>query len=138
MDHVQKPGANSLLRPKKLIMFGIIVYAGVVVFASVMTSEIEFYVLAGVIGLVQGGVQALSRSFYAKMIPAKYAGEYFGFYNLIGKFASVGGPALVAVGATLSGSSRYGILGLLVLFVAGGLILIFVREELPSSTRLAD
>lgn len=128
----------SRMSPKKLILIGIVVYAGVVVFATQMENEMQFYFVAAVIGFVQGGVQALSRSFYAKMIPAKYAGEYFGFYNLIGKFASVGGPALVAIGATLTGSSRYGILGLLVLFIAGGMILFFVREELPRSTRLSN
>lgn len=128
----------SRMSPKKLILIGIVVYAGVVIFATQMQNEIQFYSVAAVIGLVQGGVQALSRSFYAKMIPAKYAGEYFGFYNLIGKFASVGGPALVAIGATLTGSARYGILGLLVLFVAGGFILIFVREELPGGARLPN
>ena len=128
----------SRISPKKLILVGIFVYAGVVIFATQMNNELEFYAVAAVIGLVQGGVQALSRSFYAKMIPPKFAGEYFGFYNLIGKFASVGGPLLVALGASLTGSARYGILGLLVLFVAGGLILVFVREELPRSAGLSN
>src|SRR5690606_17457785 len=111
---------------------------GVVIFATQMQNEIEFYAWASVIGLVQGGVQALSRSIYARMIPVAHAGDYSGVYNLIGKFASFGSPALIALGATLSGSSRYGILGLLVLFVAGGAVLLFVREELPSTTRLSD
>ncbi len=81
------------------------------------------------IGLVQGGVQALSRSFYARIIPAGQAGEFFGFYNMLGKFATVLGPALVGVAGALSGNPRLGICAILVLFIGGALLLSLVRND---------
>ena len=88
----------------------------------------EFYALAAVIGLVQGGVQSLSRSFYARIIPAGQAGEFFGFYNMVGKFATVLGPVLVGVAGALSGSPRLGISAVLLLFIPGGLLLSLVEN----------
>jgi UMF1 family MFS transporter len=87
----------------------------------------EFYALAVLVGLVQGGVQSLSRSVFARLIPTARAGEYFGFYNMLGKFAAVLGPVLVGVMATLSGSPRVGISSILLLFVAGAVLLARVR-----------
>ena len=79
------------------------------------------------IGLVQGAVQALSRSYYSVLIPADRAGEFFGFYNMMGKFAAVLGPVLVGVSAVLTGSSRVSILSILILFVGGMVCLARVR-----------
>ena len=79
-------------------------------------------------GLVQGGVQSLSRSFFARLIPAGRTAEYFGFYNMLGKFAAIFGPVLTGVVALLFASQRLGILSLLVLFVSGALLLMRVRE----------
>lgn len=109
------------------ILAGIAVYAGVCLFATRMDSPREFFAMAVVIGLVQGGVQSLSRSYFARLIPPEKGGEYFGFYNLLGKFAAVLGPTLMGVTAMLI-DARTSILALLVLFAAGGWLLSRVRE----------
>ena len=80
-----------------------------------------------VVGLVQGGVQALSRSLYARLIPADKAGEFFGFYNMLGKFAAILGPAVMGLTALLTGSSRISILAIILLFVAGAAFLVRVQ-----------
>lgn len=113
---------------RKPILSCIVVYGLTVVLASQMKTPLHFYMLAGVIGLVQGGVQSLSRSLFAKMISVEKSGEYFGFMNLIGKFASVLGPAIVALTVIVVRKSEYGLMGLLILFVAGGYLLMKVKE----------
>lgn len=111
------------LGPKTGLYIGVAIYALVTLWAYFLSSVIEFYIMAGLIGLVQGGVQALSRSLYARLIPADKAGEFFGFYGMLGKFAAIIGPFLVGWTALLTGSSRLGILSLLILFVAGMVLL---------------
>ena len=93
-----------------------------------MDSPEEFYFLAVMIGLVQGGVQALSRSFYARMIPADRAAEYFGVYNMLGKAAAILGPLLMGAIAVLTNNHRYSILSIVILFIVGGLLLKFVDD----------
>jgi len=110
---------------KKSILLGIACYVVVVFWALSMKTVGEFYMMATLIGLVQGCVQALSRSFYTRLIPAENAGEFFGFYNLVGKAASVLGPTLVGVVTYASGSNRWGISSLLLLLVGGGALLYF-------------
>ena len=83
--------------------------------------------LAVAVGLVQGGIQALSRAFFAKLIPVGKAAEFFGFYNMLGKFAAIIGPAMMGWVGVLADSSRVGILSLLILFLTGSALLIFVR-----------
>lgn len=109
------------------IYISLLVYIAATFFAVFVTTEREFYVLAAVIGLVQGGVQSLSRSLFARLIPAGKSGEYFGFYNMLGKFAAILGPVMAGVVAYLSGSQRAGILSILILFVAGLGLLTRVR-----------
>jgi UMF1 family MFS transporter len=118
--------------PKAGISLGIGVYAVLCIFAARMDSPREFLILAGVVGLVQGGVQSLSRSYFARLIPAERAGEYFGFYNMLGKFAAVLGPTLMAVTA-LATDSRASILSLLLLFGGGLWLLSRVRTDPPPS-----
>lgn len=113
---------------RKLVLFCILIYGVTVVAATQMATAWHFYLLATVIGLVQGGVQSLSRSLFGRMIPKESSGEYFGLFNLVGRFAAILGPLVVAAGATLTGSSRWGMVGLLVLFVAGGGLLAMVKE----------
>ena len=115
--------------PKPALYAGVAVYVAVTVWAYFMTTVIEFYVLAVVVGLVQGGVQAISRSLYARFVPAAQSGEFFGFFNMIGRFAAIIGPSLVAVTGLLTGSSRLGILSVIVLLVVGMVLLTFVREQ---------
>ena len=118
------------------ITIGLGTYVAATLWAYRMESIWEFYALAVVIGLVQGGVQALSRSIFARIMPADRPGEFFGFYNMLGKFAVVLGPLLVGSAALATGSSRAAILVLVALFVAGGVLLHFVDER--EGTRLAE
>lgn len=87
--------------------------------AAFMTSSFEFYILAVALGLVQGGVQSLSRSLFGQLIPEGKNGEYFGFLNMLGKAAAVLGPLLVGVVAATTGNSRIGLLSILLLFLVG-------------------
>lgn len=115
---------------KQGILIGLAAYALITIGASQMTSVNGFYALALCVGLVQGGVQALSRSLYASLIPAEQAAKFFGFYNMLGKFAAVLGPLLVGWFGVMTGSSRLGLLAVLILFVIGGFLL--WRVQLPS------
>jgi len=109
--------------PKPAILAAIAVY-GLVVLAATQMSRVEhFYALAAAIGLVQGGIQALSRSLFASLIPAGQTAELFGFYNMVGKFAAVLGPFLVGTTAALAGDPRFSLLPILLLFALGGLLL---------------
>jgi MFS transporter, UMF1 family len=110
---------------KKSILLGIGCYVIVVFWALSMQTIKEFYMMAILIGLVQGGVQALSRSLYTRLIPPEHAGEFFGFYNLVGKAASVLGPALVGTVTFITGSNRWGVSSLMILLISGGAILMF-------------
>jgi UMF1 family MFS transporter len=111
------------------IFIGISVYIGVAVWGFFMNEPREFYVLAIAVGLVQGGVQSLSRSFYGKLIPAENAAEFFGFYNMLGKFAAVLGPVLMGLTSMITGNARYSIFAIILLFLIGASMLSFVREK---------
>jgi UMF1 family MFS transporter len=117
------------LGTKAAILLGIAVYVGVTIWAMFMEKTAEFYALAVVVGLVQGGVQSLSRSFYARIIPANKAAEFFGFYNMLGKFAAVVGPFLVGWVGVLTGNPRIAIFSIIILFIGGGVILYMVDER---------
>jgi len=123
--------------PKFGIGVAILVYLLTIAWASQMRSEAEFYALAFVIGLVQGGIQSLSRSLFARLIPPDRAGEFFGFYNMLGKFAAVIGPVLMGWVGVLSGSPRIAILSVGVLFVLGALLLRLVDERGPPAPSAA-
>jgi len=123
--------------PKFGIGVAILVYLLTIAWASQMRSEAEFYALAFVVGLVQGGIQSLSRSLFARLIPPDRAGEFFGFYNMLGKFAAVIGPVLMGWVGVLSGSPRIAILSVGVLFVLGALLLRLVDERGPPAPSAA-
>ncbi|MBV6418584.1 MAG: hypothetical protein CMLOHMNK_03492 [Steroidobacteraceae bacterium] len=108
------------------ILVALAVYALVTLYAYRLDSEREFFVLAIVIGCVQGGVQSLSRSFYGRLVPAGKAGEFFGFYNMMGKAAAILGPMLAGSVALVSGDSRLAMLSIALLFVIGGGLLLRV------------
>ena len=108
---------------KRGILIAIGVYALATIAAFGMQSVAHFYLLAATVGLVQGGIQSLSRSYFAMLVPEGKQGEFFGFYNMMGKFAAVLGPALVGVTALATGSTRAGMLSILVLFGAGAVLL---------------
>jgi UMF1 family MFS transporter len=113
---------------RNALLLAIGVYLVTTIWAYWLDSVAEFYAMAVVIGLVQGGVQSLSRSFYGRLVPPDKSGEFFGFFNLIGKFGAVVGPLLTGGVALVTGSSRVAILSLVVLFVAGGALLRLVPD----------
>jgi len=115
--------------PKKGIYFALAVYIGACMWGVVMNTFEEFLVMAIIIGCVQGGVQGLSRSLYASLIPPEQPGEFFGFYNMTTKFAHVLGPAMVAVTAMLSDEPKWVLLVLMPLFFSGAFLLTLVRER---------
>ena len=115
--------------PRQGIWIAISVYLLVILWASQMDRIWEFYVLAVAIGLVQGGIQALSRSFYARLIPRDKAAEFFGFYNMLGKFAAVVGPLFMGWVGVVTGNPRLSILSILVLFLLGAAVLALVDEN---------
>lgn len=114
---------------KKAIFLAIGIYLFIIIWATMMKEVHEFYILAIMIALVQGGIQALSRSYYSKMIPEEHAAEFFGFYNFLGKFAAILGPLLVALVALFSQNSRISIASVAILFIAGAILLYFVDEK---------
>ena len=133
---------------RRAIYLAIGIYMFIVVWGTMMTAKEEFYVLAIVVGLVQGGIQALSRSYYSRLIPEEQSGEYYGFYNMLGKFAAIIGPAMMGiVGLIVRRSlmppaptpeqivhvgqlaSRWSIASILILFLTGAILFYFVDEE---------
>ena len=110
------------------IYIGIAVYTGVCIYGYFMKTETEFYVLAVTIGLVQGGIQSLSRSLYSRIIPKNKAAEFFGFFNMLGKFSTVIGPFLMGWIGVVTGNPRFSILSIIILFAAGFLLLLRVDE----------
>ena len=122
------------LGAKTGIWIALAVYAAVTVWATQMQTVSQFYWLAVFIALVQGGVQSLSRSYYARLIPAEKSAEFFGFYNMLGKFAAVIGPALMGAVTLATGSVRTGSLSILLLFGIGALLLAAV----PKTAQIDD
>ena len=134
------------VRPSIFLAIG--VYIAVTIWGTMMREKYEFYVLAVVIGLVQGGIQALSRSYYSRIIPKNQVAEYFGFYNMLGKFAAILGPALMGIVGLMmrnvlmpknpsaeelievgQDAARWSIASIIVLFVIGAVLFYFVDEE---------
>lgn len=111
------------LGPKTGLYLAVVVYIGVCTWGYFIQEPWEFYGMAVCIGLVQGGVQALSRSLYTRLLPPSKSGEFFGLYNMLGKFAAVLGPLLVAVVAKATGNPRLPILSIIFLFGAGLFVL---------------
>jgi MFS transporter, UMF1 family len=141
--------------PKIAIFIGLAVYVLISVFAAFMhnspgvvafaisiglsrgIAELlgawEFFALAALVGLVQGGVQLLSRSYYARLVPPERTGEFFGFYNMLGEFAAIIGPFLIGFVSYMTGSPRLSILSVILLFVLGAVLLSRVDTHQTSS-----
>lgn len=113
---------------KKMLYVGIIIYIFVCIYAYFLETTLDFWILAMLVATSQGGIQALSRSYFAKLVPKQNSNEFFGFYNIFGKFASIMGPLLVAVTAQVTGDSSTGVFSLVVLFIIGIIILSRVPE----------
>jgi MFS transporter, UMF1 family len=114
---------------KAMLYVGIVVYMIVCIYAFFLNSTLDFWILAMLVATSQGGIQALSRSYFAKLVPKKRSNEFFGFYNIFGKFASIMGPLLVGITTQLTGNSTSGVFSLIVLFIVGILILMRVPEQ---------
>jgi len=114
---------------KQALLVAICAYAVIACMGYFMTKPIHFYLLAICIGLFQGGIQALSRSYYTRLIPKEKSAQFFGFYNMLGKFAAIIGPLLMGVVTIVTGNNRFGILSLILLFIGGGFLLSRVNEE---------
>jgi len=125
----------SKIGAKTGIMVGITAYSFITLLGYFMTEAWHFYVLAILIGLFMGGIQALSRSLYTRIIPPDKSAEFFGFYNMLGKFAAIIGPALMGTIALLTGSARLSILSILMLFILGAFFL--NKVDIKEGKRLA-
>ena len=111
---------------RRMILFGIATYVVVCAVGFNLRQMSDFLMLAVLVGTAQGGIQALSRSFYGKLVPAEQASEYFGFFDVFGKFSAVIGPALFGVVAQLTGVTNYGALAVMFMFILGGAIFVFL------------
>jgi len=133
---------------RKSIFIAIGIYIFITIWGTMMTTQQDFYILAIIIGLVQGGIQALSRSYYSRLIPKNQAAEYYGFYNMVGKFATILGPVLMGIVGLIARrvlmppfptpeqmvhvgqlASRWGIASISLLFIIGAILFFFVDEE---------
>lgn len=114
---------------KQAILVAIAAYAMIAIVGFFMSKVIHFYILAVIIGLFQGGIQALSRSYYSRLIPQNQSSQFYGFFNMLGKFAAIIGPLLVGIVTLITGQQRYGIVSLIILFVLGFVLLKRVDDE---------
>lgn len=112
---------------KRAVFVGLLIYTGISILGYRMSTATHFYVLAALVGMVQGGTQALSRSLFANMIPRHKSGEFFGFFSVFNKFAGIFGPLLFASVIGTTGSSRQAILSVIAFFALGGFLLAFVN-----------
>ncbi|HVE78311.1 MAG TPA: MFS transporter [Gemmatimonadaceae bacterium] len=118
---------------KRAIFLGLAAYTGISIVGYYMRTATHFFILAALVGTVQGGTQALSRSLFASMIPPEKSGEFFGFFSVFEKFAGILGPLVFAVVISVSGSSRGAILSVIVFFAAGAALL--ARVDVAAGTR---
>ena len=116
----------------RMIKIFILMYMAICLFGYGLDTELEFWILAVSVGICQGGIQALSRSYYGKIIPKDESSEYFGFFDVFGKFADFFGPLIISFCAYFFHNSKYGVLSLILLF-AVGLILITLSEKQPTA-----
>jgi len=118
---------------RKMIFTGIIIYMIVCIYAMFLKTIVDFWVMAMLVATAQGGIQSLSRSYFAQMVPKEKVNEFFGFYNIFGRFASVSGPILVGLTTQLTGSSAFGVFSLVILFAIGFVVLLFVPNSSTAS-----
>ena len=129
----------AIFTAKKMLLAGIGVYCVVTLLAFLLPSVenitikiLLFWLIAFLVASAMGGMQALSRSYFGKLIPSQKSAEFFGFYNVFGKFAAITGPFLMGAVGQMMGDTRWGVLSLLALFVLGGYFLTLVEENQPS------
>jgi MFS transporter, UMF1 family len=127
---------SGRIGPKRAILLALLVYAGIAVYSYSLRTSTQFFVLAFLVGTVQGGAQGLSRSLFATLVPAHKAGEMFGFFGVFDRFGGALGSLLFGLMLQATGSSRPAILSLIVLFVVGGLLL--TRVDVERGRRIAE
>ena len=127
---------SSKIGIKNAIYIAIIGYTFITIFGVFVSKEWHFYVLAIMIACFQGGIQALSRSMYSRIIPKNQAAEFFGFYNMLGKFAAIIGPPMMGYIGLITGNPRLGILSIIILFISGGLLL--TKVDLQEGERVSE
>lgn len=115
--------------PRKLILTSIAGYTAITIYGAFMNSIVQFFIMAFFVGLFQGGIQALSRSYFAKIIPKEKSNEFFGVFDICGKGAAVLGPALMALTTALTGNIRLGVTSLILFFLIGGIILLLTPKN---------
>jgi len=114
---------------KQAILVSLFIWCFIVIYAYFMTSPNEYMVLGLLVGIVLGGSQSLSRSYYGAMIPVQASAEFFGFYSVFTKFSSIWGPLIFGIIQHTTGSARLSIISLITFFIAGIILLFFVNEE---------
>ena len=115
----------------KLVLYiTIISYVCIIIYSTTLSNALEFYLLAGWVGCVQGGIQGSSRGLFGKLIPEEKAGEFYGLYNVMGRAGAILGPAMVGGLLTLNGNVRIALLPIAILFILGGLLLTRVKNEI--------
>lgn len=114
---------------RKMIMTGILTYTFISIYGFFLKTELDFWVLAMLVASAQGGIQALSRSYFGKLIPKNKSAEYFSIFNIFGKVSSIFGPLLMGIVISITGETRYGILSLIVLFILGAYFFLKVKDE---------
>ena len=129
-------GLAARLDTKNSVLLALLVYSVIAIWGFVLDSTVEFWFLAWMVAVVQGGSQALSRSLYAAMSPAAKSGEFFGLYGIMEKFSAIIGPLLFAAAVAIFGNSRPAILSLIALFIIGGYLL--YRVDVDEGRRLAQ
>ena len=111
-----------------ILLVTIFLYLLIIAYSVRLSNASEFYILASLVGAVQGGIQAISRSYFAKIIPHDKSGEYFGFFNMFGRAGAFMGPAMVALAVTVYPDPRVGLIPIALLFVLGGYCLLKVKN----------
>lgn len=119
---------------KTMLFVGICIYTIICIFGFFLKNVRDFWILAMMVATSQGGMQALSRSYFGKLIPKEKSNEFFGFYNIFGKFAAIMGPLLMGVITHITGKSNYGVVSIIFLFIIGGILLKRVPAEEKSFT----
>jgi UMF1 family MFS transporter len=129
-------GLASTMTTKRTILLSLIVYSVIAVWGFLLNAVVEFWFIAWMVAVVQGGSQALSRSLYAGMSPSRLSGEFFGFFSIMEKFSSIIGPLLFAGAVAAFGTSRPAVLSVIAFFIVGGWLLNGVVVE--EGRRVAD
>lgn len=122
---------------RRSVMISLVLWSGVVVYAYFIHTATEFFVLGMVVGLVLGGTQALSRSFYGAMIPENASAEFYGFFSVFSKFSAIWGPFIFGFIKQITDEARFAIISLIVFFILGFILLAFVNEEKAKEEKLA-